>query len=142
MNNLTDYTEYLKHLKSLNRETINIDEVINSLSKVKSITSEIKEVERPIVEHKYTQGDWFILGDEYPSIETKNLDKRTTTTYPTIATVNSILRNKEEYKANARLITQAPKMHILCEAMFDMLKNTNSLYLPTLEDVLNTVNPK
>lgn len=136
MENLTYYIEYLKHLKSLNRATLNIDEVINSLSKVKSITSEIKQVERPIIEHEYTQGEWSNTGLE---IRLKN-------SIPMIlATVHKHLpsnQSKLEAEANARLISQAPKMHQLCEAMFDMLKNTNNLYLPVLSEVLNEITPK
>lgn len=60
------------------------------------------------MEFKGTEGKWYISGDKYPSIETKEEGKLIT--HPTIATVTSTFRNYEEYTANAKIIACAPEM--------------------------------
>lgn len=93
-----------------------------------------KVFKRPIIKHKYTQGDWNIDPKASLRITNGNI------TICSISYGNS--QSFEEEQSNTRLISQAPKMHQLCEAMFDILKDTNSLYLTLLEDVLNKINPK
>ncbi|WP_439132391.1 hypothetical protein [Polaribacter sp.] len=98
-----------------------------------------KVFKRPIVKHKYTQGEWFKSENSIGFVYCLK-DKNTNAFSLNINNDGKI--PDEEIEANGRLIAQAPKMHQLCEAMFDMLKDTNSYYLPILEDVLNKINPK
>jgi hypothetical protein len=145
MKNLEDYIEFLEHLKTQNKTILDINLVIESLKKVEHITNEVKQVERPIVENKYTKKEWY---------QTYNTSKergvRSESGFIAIMPKPSYYHGQEErymseleeYKANANLISQAPKMHQLCEAFFDTLQNTSSIHLPILDKVLNEVNPK
>ena len=59
---------------------------------------------------KGSGGDWFLSGDKYPMIESKNTNVKILVTHPTIATINSTFISEEEYKANARLIASSKKL--------------------------------
>ncbi len=62
------------------------------------------------MEAKITKGEWYVSGDKYPTIQSKNTNKNIVVTYPTIATVNSTFISEEVYKANAKLIAAAPDL--------------------------------
>jgi hypothetical protein len=74
-----------------------------------------------MIKEKFTKGDWHVSGDVYPVIESKS-DR--VETLPTIATINSTFRNKEEYTANAKLISAAPDMYSALESSLQMLEQT------------------
>lgn len=59
---------------------------------------------------KGTGGDWFLSGDKYPMIESKNTCDKIIVTHPTIATINSTFISEEEYKANSRLMASSKKL--------------------------------
>ena len=59
---------------------------------------------------KHTQGDWYINGDKWATIQSKNTDEKIVVTYPSIAAINSTFITYEEFRANANLIAAAPKM--------------------------------
>lgn len=62
------------------------------------------------MEFKGTKGDWFILGNNYPTIECKSTNETIVHTVPTIAVVNASFRDSVEIQANALLISKAPKI--------------------------------
>ena len=57
-----------------------------------------------------TKGQWYVSGDKYATIESRNMDEKIVVTYPTIATINSTFINFEEFRANALLISKSPEM--------------------------------
>jgi hypothetical protein len=58
-----------------------------------------------------TKGKWYVSGgDKYATIQSKNIDEKIVVTYPTIATVNSTFIDVEEFRANAKLIADAPNL--------------------------------
>ena len=69
----------------------------------------------------FTKGEWFVSGDLYPVIESKS-DR--VETVPTIAIINSTFRGKDEYTANAKLISAAPDMYSALESSLQMLEQT------------------
>jgi hypothetical protein len=56
---------------------------------------------------KGTKGQWYVNGDKYATIESRNTDEKIVVIYPTIATVNSTFIDIEEFRANALLIAEA-----------------------------------
>lgn len=66
-------------------------------------------------EFKGTKGEWFVSGEKWPVIESKNTDPSIIVTYPTIATINSTFREFDEYTANAKLIAAAPELLAACQ---------------------------
>jgi hypothetical protein len=51
-----------------------------------------------------TKGEWYVKGDRYPTIESRNTNPKIVVTYPTVAVVNSTFIDHKEVKANASLL--------------------------------------
>lgn len=91
---------------------------------------------------KGTEGEWFVYGDKYPRIESKNTDERIIVTFPTIAVVTSTFINKEEYTANAKLIASAKKLlKIVLKEKEDLEEdiNNNTTYQNEKLELINKV---
>jgi len=71
---------------------------------------------------KGTKGKWYVLGDKYPSIQSRNTDPTIVQTHPSIAAVNSTFIPEQEYTANAKLIASAPEM---LELLIELLEEDN-----------------
>lgn len=86
-----------------------------------------------------TEGEWFIQGDKYPTIQSRH-NGDGIKTLPTIATVNSTFIEYEEYRANSKLMTDAGNTAQKCGllpskllAQRDEMMNAINLMLETLE---------
>lgn len=78
---------------------------------------------------KGTKGKWYVSGDEYLRIESKNEGESKVETYPTIAVINTETNHHERGKANAVLIAHAPEMLemlIKLNAAIDVYNNNMS----------------
>lgn len=78
----------------------------------------------------YTKGEWFVFGEKYFMIESKNNHPRSTVTHPTIATVNTGFIDFKVAEANAKLIAAAPKM-------FELLKESLSILEWFMENTIH-----
>jgi len=86
---------------------------------------------------KITKGEWFISGDKYPTIQSKNTNENIVVTYPTIATINSTFIDEIEYKANAKLIAASPKMLAALEVLMENSSNLHEFQKIYIQEALD-----
>lgn len=77
------------------------------------------------MEFKGTKGEWKVVGIDYPTIESTSEECRTN---PTIASVVSSFRSREEALANAQLIADAGTTISKCDLLpSELLEQRNEL---------------
>jgi hypothetical protein len=81
------------------------------------------------MEFKGTKGEWKVVGIDYPTIESTSEECRTN---PTIASVLSSFRSREEALANAQLIADAGTTINKCDLLPSELLEQRNLLLEAL----------
>lgn len=86
---------------------------------------------------KGTKGEWKVVGVDYPTIESKSEE---CITNPTIASVSTSFRSREEGLSNAKLIADAGTTINKCGLLpSELLEQRNEL-LESLKSMLNIFN--
>lgn len=94
------------------------------------------------MEFQGTKGEWKVVGVDYPTIEcyfnTENSDAINTN--PTVATIGSAFRSREETQANAKLIADAGTTASKCGLLPSTLLEQRDELLDALMSMLNIFN--